>query len=141
MLSDICGELKNWFVTDDSHKHFDTFTIKDSVISPSDFIQPNQYFRIVGSVFNDGVYKNDDNLVLNDETFEGAIWLMSVPNDILALDREVTEWIEKYSSVMYSPYSSESFGGYSYSKTSTTNLSGSTWQAVFSARLNKWRKI
>ena len=105
---------------------------------------------IVGSVFNDGVHqKPADDLV--DESFEGAIWAMAVPPTVIALSEEIDEWRDKYDgvdSVNMGPYSSESFGGYSYSR-SSGNGSGygnrgngaPTWQSMFVNELNRWRKI
>ena len=101
-----------------------------------------QYFRIVGSIFNDGVYKNDDELHLTDELFDGAVWLMAVPREIVDLAKEISDWNKKYGEAINTPYQSESFGGYSYSKASGgSNGSSPSWQSVFSSRLNKWRKI
>lgn len=165
MIEEICRELNNWFDrrsdgTDD--RYFGEFVISDGVIDLSDTdIMPNQYFRIVGSRFNDGVYKYEPEVepteeqpethrpVLTDEVFNGAVWLMAIPESIIALATEIKAWQEKYGTVdspAMSPYNSESFGGYSYSK-SGTGSSGSatggsgTWQSVFASQLNKWRKI
>ena len=143
MLSDVCRELKNWFNTDNDI-HLGVFTISGSNITPSDFIKENQYFRIVGSTFNDGVYKNDDTLELTDEEFDGAIWCMNIPKDFLALIDEMEEWNDKYGKVMSSPYSSENFGDYSYSKGSNSRGAVSSSISVndaFKSRLDKWRKI
>lgn len=57
-LTDLCKELNNWFVTS---IHHDNFTIKNGEINLADMVvdgslQNGQYFRIVGSVFNDGVH-------------------------------------------------------------------------------------
>ena len=146
MLSSLCQELKNWFDRGQPRIH-GAFEIQDGKIIDTDFtdvIQNNQYFRITGSVFNDGVYKYTNNLQLTDELFVGAIWLMAVPKDVIALSDEIDAWITKYGDVVNTPYSSESFGGYSYTKSSGGSESGSgnpTWQSVFANQLNRWRKI
>ena len=152
MLSEICLYLKNWFDFNQP-KYIGRFKIAKNTISylgGKDMdIQENQYFRIVGSVFNDGVYKNDDNLVLVDEEFTGDVWLMAVPDAVISLSAEIDDWQAKYGGVdseNMSPYQSESFGGYSYSKSSggNTDASGSsvgTWQSVFGARLRRYKKI
>ena len=47
-------------------------------------------------------------------------------------------------SAAMSPYMSESFGGYSYSKGASNTASGGsvvTWQDAFKTRLAPWRKI
>lgn len=145
MLSSLCQELKNWF--DRGQPRIGgAFEISDGKITDiafMDVIQTNQYFRIVGSVFNDGVYKYTDDLVLTDEIFVGSIWLMAVPKDVIDLSNEIDAWIEKYGEEARSPYLNESFGGYSYTKRGSGNDSSdaSSWQSVFAAQLNKWRKI
>lgn len=52
-LSELCQELKNWF---DVERRFGKFEISDGSIDLSDILSENQYFRIIGSVFNDGVH-------------------------------------------------------------------------------------
>lgn len=148
MLTEICHELKNWF---DKSRYFGTFVISDgSIVSRNDGtmdLQDGQYFRIIGSIFNDGVhqYPTTD---LVDEEFEGAVWALAIPADFLAIVSEIEAWVAKYGAVdsaAMSPFSSESFGGYSYSKSgggSSDSASGAgSWQSAFGSRLNKWRKI
>lgn len=146
MLSNLCKELRNWFDRGQP-RIYGSFTIEGGRITDEDFtsvIQANQYFRIVGSVFNDGVYKYTDELALTDELFVGSIWLMAIPKDVIDLSLEIQAWVDKYGESVNSPYSSESFGGYSYTKASGgSSGSGSnpTWQSVFASKLNLWRKI
>lgn len=141
MLTELCQELKNWFERD---KYFGTFTIESGEIAvPVGSLRDGQFFRIIGSVFNDGVhqYPATD---LHDEVFEGAIWAMAVPPAVIELSEEIDAWIEKYDNVVSSPYASESFGGYSYSKASSgqgSAASGPTWQSVYASKLNRYRKI
>ena len=138
MLSEACFNVKNFFSAA-SDKYFDSFTISDSQITPPVPIQDGQYFRIVGSVFNDGVHQFGD--VLQNETFEGAIWLMRVPKDFLDLCGEMEAWQDKYGSgESLSPYQSESFGGYTYTKASGTNGGNATVWDVFKSRLDLYRK-
>lgn len=146
MLNEICQELRNWFDRGQPRLH-GAFEISGGKIVDTDFtsiIQPNQYFRIIGSVFNDGVYKYTNELVLNDEIFVGSVWLMAIPKEVVDLASEISAWITKYGDSVNSPYQSESFGGYSYTKASAgsnSNSSGPTWQSIFASRLNMWRKI
>lgn len=134
MLTEICKEIRNWF---EREKHFGDFTISEGTLDV-DFLQDGQYFRIVGSVFNDGVHKFND-VELKDETFNGAVWEMAIPEDVINLANE----IDAYNTEMgvASPYTSESWGGYSYTKATASDGSVITWQTAFSNRLNKWRKI
>lgn len=147
MLAEICAEIKNYF-THDENRIIGDFAIKDGIITPSlDF--KTDYIRIVGSHLNDGVYKVDDLSGLRDETFHGAVWLMSPPPHFLSLVSEIEAWQEmngKADSVAMSPFQSESFGGYSYSKGSSNSTSGAsssvpTWQTSYASRLNLYRKV
>ena len=151
-LSEICKELNNYF---DLHRYFGKFNVVDSTLTyeggvMSDLLQEGQYFRIVGSVFNDGVYVFNSSQIeglLHDESFDGAVWAMAIPPDLIALSAEIDAWQAKYGGVdsqAMSPYNSESFGGYSYSKSaggSSGGNGGTGWQSAFDSRLNKWRKI
>jgi len=150
MLSELCRELRNWFDRDQPHLH-GAFEISNGTIVDQDFIdiiKPNQYFRITGSIFNDGVYKYDEQLELQDELFVGSVNLMAVPSEVLSLSDDIDTWKQKYmnpDSEAMSPFNSESFGGYSYSKSggrnSDSGSGSSSWQGVFASQLNRWRKI
>ena len=135
MLTELCAELRNWFTADED-KHVGIFTIENGSITPSLDININQYFRVIGSLYNDGVHKQGD--TLTDETFDGAIWLMKIPSAVLALDTELDSYINKYGEL--SPYTSESFGGYSYTK-GVKDGKQVTWQTQFADKLRPWRKI
>lgn len=100
----------------------------------------------MGSVFNDGVYQMTDSLELADEIFDGSIWLMAIPKAFLDLVKEIEDWQKKNGSVdsaAMSPFNSESFGGYSYSKGSgkSGEGTGTSWQGAYASRLNIWRKL
>ena len=151
MLGLVCAEIRNFF-TYDSDKHFGDFSITDGVITPSFDIRTD-YIRIVGSRKNDGVYKTEDlldpdkNPLRDEDKFHGAVWEMSVPQDFLDLVAEIEAWQDKYGGVdstLMSPFQSESFGGYSYSKASGGSDSGSSvpsWKDIYGSRLNVFRKI
>lgn len=159
MLTELCEYLRNWFCRDQD-KHIGTITITGGAITARDDLiwsgaeeaivpATGQYFRIVGSIFNDGVHQYPD-FEMPDETFEGAVWLMRVPPVVVTLASDIKDWMTKYggvNSAAMSPYNSESFAGYSYSKSgagsaAASNGSGLTgWQAAFADRLNPWRKI
>lgn len=141
MLTELCQELRNWFERD---KIFGDFTIENGAIDvPDGFLQDGQYFRIIGSVFNDGVHKYGED-ELTTEAFKGAIWSMAVPPSVIALSERISAWVTKYGDMVSSPYQSESFGGYSYTKASSgQGNAGSTptWRNTFASELNRWRKI
>lgn len=138
MLTEICAELRNWFVVPNG-VHIGTYTISGGSIAPLDFLQEGQYFRIIGSVFNDGVhqYPASD---LTDETFHGAVWAMAVPPAVINIATEIEEY-NKSDAWKASPYTSESFGGYSYTKATDANGAPISWKKAFSSRLNQWRKL
>ena len=138
MLTEICTELRYYFEVPNG-RHFGTFTISGGSIAPLDFLQEGQYFRIIGSVFNDGVYQYPA-ASLTDEVFEGAVWAMAIPPALIALSAEIEEY-NKNDATKVSPYTSESFGGYSYTKATDSNGVPLTWQKAFASRLNKYRRI
>lgn len=132
----VCAECHNWF----RQKAIEgKFEIEDGTLTV-DGAQDGQYIRIIGSVFNDGVYCYPVSNLVN-ETFDGAVWLMAVPPTVLQLCADIKTWIEANESALNSPYQSESFGGYSYTKESNTDGNAVTWQSHFRTRLNAWRKI
>lgn len=138
MLTEICEEIRNYFPVRDG-VHAGTFSVDGGSIAPLDFLHNGQYFRIAGSVFNDGVhqYPASD---LTDEVFCGEIWAMAVPPSLIALATEIEEY-NKSDAVKASPYTSESFGGYSYTKATDEDGNHMSWQKAYAKRLNKWRKI
>ena len=153
MLQAICEAINNYFVREDDV--FDgSFTIANGTVSPIAFLKDGQRFLITGSDLNDGVYtyhadgiRNDDDNAgagLADEVFYGAVCGLSVPPQVIALAAEINTWVEKYGDVINSPYQSESFGGYSYSRASGKSGGGTGaagWEDVFASRLKRWRKV
>lgn len=143
-ITDFCDEVHNYFEVE---KYIGHIVISDGELQNfSDRLQTNQYFRIVGSVFNDGVHEYPDNTLVN-EQFDGAIWVMAVPPAALELLTKMQEWDIEYGNNAdnYSPYASESYHHYSRTFSIYTSSSGDikrpTWQSVFKRELNKWRKI
>ena len=145
MLTEICDYLNNYF---DRKRTEGKFRIVNGKIDVS-FLQEGQYFRVIGSIFNDGVHKYSANVNnMTDEEFEGAIWSMAVPKTVIDLASEISSWVEAYGSATsqaMSPFSSESFGNYSYSKSAgSSSASSSTpnsWQSAYAARLAPFRKL
>lgn len=141
MLEQLLDYIHNYFVR---QKHWGKFSVTDGNLD-CDFLQNGQYYKVVGSVFNDGVHQYPSTGLI-DEDFCGEVWAMAVPPAVIALSDEIDEWLSKYGEVQNSPYQSESFGGYSYTKASGAGNNGNaepgaTWQSVFRTRLNHWRKI
>ena len=134
MLETVLQNLNNWFLVPDG-VHAGEFTVQGGQITLP-FLQTGQYFRVVGSVFNDGLHQYPV-ADLTDETFTGSVWALAVPKAVIELAEEIDAWQTKNGDP--GPFTSESFGGYSYSK--ATNASGMAvgWQDVFKSRLNDWR--
>ena len=141
-FTEVCEYLNNYFWRT---KRNVKLTITGGSFT-ADFLQGGQYFRIVGSVFNDGVHKYPATDLV-DETFEGSIWSMAVPQTVIDLASEIGEWQTKYGSVdsaSMSPFTSESFGNYSYSKGSASSSAEGNpngWQSVFASRLAPYRRL
>lgn len=138
MLTEICAELRNWFVVPNG-VHIQTYTISGGSIAPLDFLKEGQYFRIIGSVFNDGVHQYPA-ADLTDEVFHGAVWEMALPPSLIALSAEIEEY-NKSDAGKASPYISENFGGYGYTKATGSNGKVLTWKSVFADALNRYRKL
>ena len=139
MLEQVLMHLKNWFLVPGGI-HEGTYTIEDGGITLP-FLENGQYFRICGSVFNDGLhqYPASD---LKEETFDGTVWALAVPQAVIDLSTEIESWQTKNGDASTSPYQSESFGGYSYSKATDSASGGAvTWQSAFRSRMNAWRKL
>ncbi len=136
MLEDVLQHLSNWFLVPGG-VYEDTYLVEGGTLALP-FLVDGQYFRICGSLFNDGLHRHPAE-GLTDETFEGTVWALAVPKQVITLADEIRSWQDKQGEP--SPYTSESFGGYSYTK--ATNASGQPagWQDVFKPRLNRWRKL
>lgn len=131
-IEDLCFETKNFF---EREKIFGEFDIKDGALLVDD-VMDGQYIRVIGSSLNDGLYLYPTE-GLTDETFKGAVWVCSIPRAFTNLLERINAWTEKTAAVLDSPYKSESFGGYSYTK----DDSSVSWQSKFKKELNRWRKL
>lgn len=150
-IFEVCSYLKNWFDRNQP-KYFGNVSIINGALSETYDLKVGQYFRIVDSTLNDGVYHYPIT-TLTDETFDGAIWGMALPKPFIALLDDIEAWKAKFNSLdtqdgkqAMSPFNSESFGGYSYSKSNggtgdTSKDKSGTWQGVFGARLAPYRKM
>jgi hypothetical protein len=150
MLTELCKEVNNYFCKEKDIIH-GKFSVVDGKLTPPVDLLDDQYFRITESVFNDGVYKNTEELQLKDEPeFSGAIWKMKVEKEFEDLAKRISEWRlknESLDSENMSPFQSESFFEYSYSKGSSggsKNGAGGTavnWRTQFAKDLEPYRRI
>ena len=135
MLAKLLAELNNWFIVPDGIHH-DIFTVEGGALALP-FLQDGQYFRVLGSVFNDGLYQYPF-ADLTDETFEGTVWALAVPKAVVELSDSIAAWQEQNGS--NGPYTSESFDGYSYTKATTSKGKPLTWHEAFASDMKEWRK-
>jgi len=131
MLYEILKYCRNFFA---GEIYEDDYSIVSGTISLP-FIKSGQYFLVEYSSFNDGVHKAGDEL--QDEDFHGFITPLNIPKDFLQLVSDIETWQKTNAEAVSSPYKSESFGGYSYTKSDKAV----SWQTQFADRLKVWRKI
>lgn len=139
MLEEMLDHLHNWFLIE-GERRCGTFEIVSGELQ-ADFLRPGQYYRIIGSVFNDGLhrYPQDDMDRMVDEAFNGEIWPLAIPAAVIALAKEIGEYCEKHPET---DKISESFDGYSYTRgTHADGTAAGGWQAAYRSRMNRWRKV
>ena len=137
MLETIMRNLRNWFLQD---AYSGEYVVHNGSIDLP-FMKTGQYFRIVGSTLNDGVYRYPATGLV-DEVFVGSVWALAIPKAFLDAVAEIEAWQEKHGDAAAGPYQSESFGGYTYTKATDEKTGGAaTWETTFRGRLNAWRKI
>jgi hypothetical protein len=142
-LTELCQDLRNWF---DRARYIGNITLDaDGGVFCNGVaigLAEGQYFRVIGSVFADGVHVYPDTETTA-ESFTGVVWAMAVPPDFLSLVQEIEDWNTNARPKMLGPYSSEnlSSSGYSYQRQSAEDMAKADYKTVFGARLNKWRKL
>lgn len=142
-MTELCKELRNWF---DRARYIGSITIdaEGDVYCNGDKIGllNGQYYRVIGSVFADGVHVYPDTET-TPEAFDGAVWAMAVPQDFLALAQEIEDWNTNIRPKMFGPYSSEnlSSSGYSYQRQSANDMAKADYRTVYASQLNAWRKL
>lgn len=143
MLEQALNYLNNWFAYE-PETYRGRCSITDGVLACGLALRDGAYYHILGSRFHDGLYQHlvpaedvddADELVFAsdeeeaepeeepigndvDEVFFGSVSLCALPSSFLDLIGEMEEWQTKYGEAVNGPYQSESFGGYSYSKSS-----------------------
>lgn len=138
MLEQVLLSLRNWFVAD---KRTGRVRIEGgSLVPPTGLdLKDGQYIRITGSTFNDGLHRWPCT-GMTDEEFVGTVWALAVPRAVIDLADEIEAWQTEHAEELGSPYASESFGGYSYTRVGGDG-SPITWRQQFKARLDPWRKL
>lgn len=138
MLEELLRALRNWFVRD---KATGRIRVEDGALVPPEglALADGQYIRVTGSVFNDGLHRWPCT-GMADEEFVGTVWALAVPRAVVDLADEIESWQTEHTEELDSPYASESFGGYSYTRVGGDG-SPITWRQQFKARLDPWRKL
>lgn len=96
------------------------------------------YFWVSGSTLNDGLHVAPDS-GMEDESFTGEVDVLAIPKTFQRVVENMSDWVKKHPST---GYSSESFGGYSYSmpSNSKTGMAADVFD-VFRTSLNRWRRL
>lgn len=136
-VPEVMRELNNYFesgIPAAANYHISA----DGTITPSDGLT-GAYIAISGSNLHDGVFPMSGNAVdfgedIAEETFEGVVYDLHPPKAFIDLCAQIAAFDEK---TPVSAYTSESFGGYSY----TRNAAADTWQKAFKSRLNVYRRM
>lgn len=145
MLEEVLRNLNNWFEVP-GKRLTGFFQVEGGALTlPDGWLLDGQYFLVSGSVMNDGLHQWPA-YDLVDEGFEGEVQAVAVPMAVQDLADRIETWWEKYGKAAESPYQSESFGGYTYTKASGNGSQGGsqgrlTWRDAFRSELNRWRKL
>lgn len=107
-----------------------------------DWLQPNQYYWVAGSVFSNGLHRfGDPDDLLADETFAGAVSALSIPPDFIRACRAIEAYDAKQEASGGERFISETFGGYTYRRPTTSTGTVQGGVDVYADRLNRWRKV
>lgn len=141
-VADVMRHVNNFFETG---YRATTYSISGGILSPNDVLRPGMWIYISGSFFWDGVWKIGEGWKLEgapenaaDDTFVGRVYFLAPPADFLALCDEIAEYNEKNA---VSPYQSESFGEYSYTRATGKDGGVLGWQQAFADRLRPFRRM
>lgn len=137
MLEAVLRSINNWFERD---RLTGSFRIEGGALEmPDGFLLDGQFYRIGGSVLNDGLHQHPA-CDLYDEEFAGEVRALAVPAAVQDLACDIDAWQADNGKAAQSPLQSESFGGYTYTRASGAN-GAYTWQDAFRSQLNRWRKL
>ena len=142
-LEEVLRYVNNRFEMEEVHG---AFSVSGGSLDVPDALE-GQYYWVEGSVLNDGLHLHPDT-AMRDEDFTGRVVLLAVPRALADLADEIEEWNSEHASEIDGPYQSESFGGYSYTKSDalrdgqeSADGAKTAWQAKFGPRLRTFRKL
>jgi hypothetical protein len=118
-----------------------TFRITGNALSAD--VEGAHYVCISGSLMHDGVWEicngyltGRDVAGLEDEEFDGRVWLLAPPIDFLELVKDIREYEEKNP---LTNLESEKFGN--YSRTFSAQIAGRRWNVAYSASLSPYMRM
>lgn len=139
MLETVLRHLHNWFEVRGAARYGVCRIVSGVLETENDVkLMDGQYYKIDGSVFNDGLHKVCEADALRDEEFVGTITPLAIPKEVVELSKEIEKWREDNPET---DKVSESFGGYSYLRGGSGTAVERGWQAAFKTRLNDWKKV
>lgn len=137
MIEKVMKHINNYFVVD-SHD-VELNVVDGSAYLP--FLQEGQFYKIAGSVFNDGVYQYGEGGLTDETPIAVTVYSLAPPKAFLDVVDEISAYSQKEQNADTTGYTSESFGGYSYTKGTGANGAPIGWKEVFASKLNDWRKL
>lgn len=143
ILEEVLDHIHNHFERDSQTINVSDCQISDGALPESIAIPNGAWYMVHGSWLNEGMHLHPATDLV-DETFSGTITVMRIPRPLLRVVEDICAWQLANGAAADSPFQSESFGGYSYTKSSGTSQDGSGltgWRLAFRDRLSTWRKI
>lgn len=137
MLETVLLHLNNFFEVRGAARYGVVRIVSGRIETDTDVaLLDGQFYRISGSIFNDGLHKHGEE-ELKDEMFVGTVAPLAIPQAVISLAEEIEAWCALNP---VTDKTSESFGGYSYTRGGGSSSSGG-WQAAFAKRLTLWKKV
>ncbi len=137
-MAQVMAQVRNYFP---KLRMKEQWTIRGGVLSPGDMLLVGDLIAIGGSLRNDGIYEVQEGGRLEgvqDEVFEGTVWLLCPPPAFVALCQEISAW--EATRPAYG-VKRESFGCYSRENALSADGVSMNWQDVFKADLLPYRRM
>lgn len=143
MMEEILSTINNYFYR---FGEIQRFKIENNKIEVKGQYFTDEYVKIEGSLFNDGVHKIinvvDGNKIelsaLKNEEFTGAILALAIPKMIIDLENEFVNYRKENKPTNVQ---SESFGNYSYSKVLNKDGTIAGFLDIHKSDLKQFRKL
>lgn len=142
ILTAVCRSLPRFF---ERSSESGTFTIENEILTGNTGTYlVGSYIALTGSILNNGVYLVNDSMITlqgaRNETFDGIIYQLAIPQDFLSMVEEIQSNIEATAKQDAGQgITSFSFGGYSESRATTADGVVASWREVYKSRLTPYR--